>query len=240
MAHVPTLRPAVVPPTPPPNFQTCAKPSVQPATYSSYTRENFRHKVYDSVEERNKLYYDHFVQPPLQIHHNNSYFENIAPGPEHDVSVAPRDSYFGLHSTSTEQLIGNLGVTPNLYDDIVRPGVPTLWEPNLTRTGQPLSTSAMDPTAIKSLQWRPHTPCEVAPRHSSDYWVPGLDSKLYERSLLMAADEQPYANFNRVQTFVNLLGINMSNKKDMYTRPLKGKTYCETVKTEGQPAASVF
>lgn len=238
--HVSTLRGPYVPASQPFGFQTCAKPSVKPATYSSYTRENVRKKLYDSLEERNRLYYDHLALPTLQVNHNNSYFENIAPGPEHDISVAPRDSYFGMRPKSGAHLIGDLSVTPNLYDDIVRPGVPTLWEPTLTRTGQPFTTTAMDPTAIKKTEWRPHTPCEVAPRHSSDYWVAGLDSKYFERSMIMGAEEQPYANFNRMQTWVNLLGTNMPNKKDMYTRPLKGKTYCETVKTEGQPAASVF
>lgn len=238
--HVPSFRGPAVAPHPPPNYQTCEKPSVKPATYSSYTRENLRRKLYDSVEERNKMYYDHLLQPPLQLNHHNSYFENIAPGPEHDTSVAPRDSYFGRQPTDGAHLIGNLGVTPNLYDEIVRPGVPTLWEPTLTRTGQPLTTTSMDPSAIKRPEWRPHEPCEVAPRHSSDYWVPGLDSKFYERSVIIGAEEQPYANFNRLQNLVNLLGTNMKNKRDTYTRPLNGKTYCETLKTEGQPAASVF
>jgi hypothetical protein len=58
--------------------------------------------------------------------------------------------------------------------------------------------------------------------------------------LINGAEEQPYANWNRNQTLVNLLGMDMPNKSDLYTRPLAGPTYCEGVKAQGQPAASVF
>jgi len=217
----------------------CPPPTVPPATFSSYTQANFPKRLYDSVEERNRLFYDNLIQPQLQINHHNSYMEVKAPGNEADASLASR-GVAKQTSPSAGQLIGDLSVTPNLYDDIIRPGVPTPFAPDLNRSGQPLTTAAMDPTAIKGVTWTPHQPCEVAPRHDSWYWVPDINSRMYERRIIDGAQEQPYANFNRMQSFVNLLGINMPGKKDMYTRPLNGKTYCETVKTEGQPAFSVF
>ena len=217
----------------------CPPPKVPPATYSSYTQANLPKHLYDSVEERNSLYYDSLVQPQMQINHHNSYMEVKAPGNEADASLASR-GVLKYNTHSNAQPIGDLSVTPNIYDDIIRPGVPTPFPPDLNRSGQPLTTASMDPTAIRAVTYTPHKPCEVAPRHDSNYWVPDMNSRMFERRIIDGAQEQPYANFNRMQTFVNLLGTNMPNKKDMYTRPLNGKTYCETVKTEGQPAFSVF
>lgn len=239
--HMPFLR---VPAMPPPTIQPCAPPSVPPSSYSSYTKANFPKQLYDNVEERNALFYDYLVQPCTQMNHHNSFLDVQAPGPQGDVSVAPRTYYDDVRPQGPAQALGNLGVTPNLYDDIVRPGVPTCWVPDMNRAREPFTATAMDPTVIPRLTWTPHapceTPCEVAPRHDATYWVPGLDSKLYERTLINGAEEQPYANFNRNQTLVNLLGIDMPNKSDFYTRPLAGPTYCESVDTYGQPASSVF
>ena len=247
--HVPLLR---VPPGPPPSAQQsvqpnafpsaqpCALPSVPPSSYSSYTRANFPKQLYDNVEERNALFYDYLLQPPTQVNQNNSFLNVQAPGPERDISVAPRTYYNESYVRFPARSLGDLGVTPNLYDDVVRPGVPTRFPPDLNRSGEPFSTTAMDPTVIPRVTWTPHAPCEVAPRHDANYWVPGLDSKLYERTLINGAQEQPYANFNRNQALINLLDINIRDKSDLYTRPLSGPTYCETVKTQGQPAASVF
>jgi hypothetical protein len=189
------------------------------------------------VEERNSLYFDYLAQPTLQQNHHNSYFDVQAPGPEADAGLAPQTiAQVPAHG----QLIGDLSVTPNLYDDIVRPGVPTPYPPNLNRARDPLTVSTMDPTAIKAMTWTPHQPCEVAPIHDSKYWTADTNSRMYERMVILGADEQPYSNFDRMQTFVNLIGKHLPNKSDKYTRPLNGKTYCEQVKTEGQPAYSVF
>jgi hypothetical protein len=220
--------------------QMCALPSVPPSSYSSYTSANFPKKLYENVEERNKYFFDTLAIPPTQVNHINSYLEVKEPGTQSDISVAPRDYYNGVRAREPATLIGNLGVTPNLYDDVVRQGVPTLWVPDLNRARNPLTTTPMDPTVIPSLSWTPHEPCEVAPNHSGEYWVTDLNSRLYERTLINGAQEQPYSNFNRMQTLTNLLGMHMPNKSDYYTRPLDGKTYCETVKTEGQPASSIF
>lgn len=216
-----------------------SKEYVQPASYSSYTQANFPKSLYANVQERNALFYDSLVQPATQINQNNSFLDVQAPGGQDDIDIAPKSYYNDLNVRGPRTAIGPLGETPNLYDDIVRPGVPTPFEPDLNRSWEPFSTTAMNPSKHNRVTWTP-TVCEVAPRHSAKYWVPGLDSKLYERGLISGAEEQPYANFNRNQTLVNLLGINVPNKSDFYTRPLYGKTYCETVKTDGQPAASVF
>jgi hypothetical protein len=221
-------------------IQQCALPSVTPSSYSSYTQANFPKTLYANVEERNKFYFDDFVQPAMQVNQNNSYLDVKAPGPQADISVAPKDYYNGLR-VQKGQLLGDLGVTPNVYDDVVREGVPTKWIPDLNRARDPLRTTAMDPSVIPRVIYTPHKPCEVAPIHDARYWVPDLNSKIYERTLINGADEQPYANFNRAQALQNLLGKHMPNKSDYYTRPLDGgKTYCETLNTEGQPASSIF
>lgn len=235
--HVPLLR---VPAVSAPAVQPCAVPSVPPQTFSSYTNANFPKQLYDNVEERNALFYDYLVQPRMQVNQNNSFLEVQAPGAQGDISVAPRTYYNEQRVRPPAQAIGNLGVTPNLYDDIVRPGVPTCFAPDLNRAWEPFTATAMDPTIMSRVTWTPHTPCEVAPRHDAKYWVPGLDSKLYERGIINGAEEQPYANFNRNQALISLLGIDVPYKSDFYTRPLAGSTYCETVRTQGQPAASVF
>ena len=233
--HQPTLHRPVRPPA-----QQCAAPSVPPSSYSSYTQANFPKKLYSSVQERNKFFFDDFVQPAMQVNQNNSYLDVKAPGSQADISVAPRDYYNGLQVSKHATPLGNLGVTPNLYDDVVREGVPTLWVPDLNRARDPLKTTPMDPTVIPRVIYTPHKPCEVAPIHDARYWVPDLNSRIYERTLINGAQEQPYSNFNRLQTLQSLLGMHMPNKSDYYTRPLDGKTYCQMVETEGQPASSVF
>ena len=205
-------------------------------TWSSYTSENLRRQTYDNVNERNALFYNYTLQPKLQQNHHDSYFENKAPGSEGDVSTAPRDYYRNLPVANGAQLIGSGATTPNIYDDIVRPWIPTRYVPDLNRSGEPFTTTALNPRRFEYRKWTPHEkPCELAPVHSSRLWVADLNAAQYERTVLSNADEQPYANFNRTQNLINLLNINMPNKSDYYTKPIRGETYCGQTERNGQP-----
>ena len=68
----------------------------------------------------------------------------------------------------------------------------------------------------------PHEPVEVAPKQTPKYWEADLNARMYERSVIVAAEENPYVNYNRRQVYLGLLAKDMSSKRDTYTQKVSG------------------
>ena len=85
----------------------------------------------------------------------------------------------------------------------------------------------------------PHAPVEVAPRHSSKYWEADLNARIYERRLAMSGEENPYANWNRRQAWMNLIAKDMPPTNDPYLKPVAGPgdTFACKMKTSPKPPA---
>lgn len=199
--------------------------SCQASTYT-YADPGFRRQLYDSVAERNHIFgYDATELPRVQRNYHDTYVCDpykscCANNRSCDVCTAPKDYYFDLNVDPCQKaVIGFTKFTPNLYDDVVLPGgKPTIEKPNLYRSWEPFSTTATPILKGCYTKWIPHKPVEIAPRRDPNYWVADLNARLYERSLVGSAKENPYANFYRRQGLINLLAQNMPPRNDPYTK----------------------
>jgi hypothetical protein len=179
--------------------------------------------LYASAAERDALFgYDKQNLPRVQRNYNASYKWNHLASPEsQDIGQAPRNFYFNTSTNPSEKsVIGYLGMRPNLYNDNF-----VTWNkavPDFYRTWQPLTTTANPVPTGMHVQYIPHTPVEIAPRQRENYWVADLNARIYERSLLSSAVENPYANWYARQAFINLIAQDMRLTSDPYLQPING------------------
>lgn len=194
------------------------------ATQNTYSKD-FKYQLYESVEDRNSIFgYDQLNLMRVQEAHNNAHFHDAPPGASCDVSSAPLDYYYDLR-VRDKAVIGFTHATPNLYDDCVYPGQPTIEAPNLHKNWQTFTTTATPPL-LKGcpVTFTEHEPVEIAPRLQSNYWLADLNARLYERQLINSAQENPYANFYGRQAMLNLLAQNMPNDNDPYLHRIEKPT----------------
>ena len=207
-------------------------------TTNTYSKDSFKYELYPSLCDRNETHGFNFMyQPDQQQRHHDAHFQNTYNGPWKDRTHTP--SLFDTKvDKSQKTLIAPLDVRPNLYNDQVHPWTPTVDPPNLYRSWKPYTTTATPTMTGEYVQFIPHQqPCPVAPINDSSYWVANMNSKLYERRLLSAADEQPYANWYRRQAWAQMLAQNMPSN-DKYTVKLDRpeNTYCAAqARNGGQP-----
>lgn len=200
---------------------------------NTYDSRSFKYDLYDNAEERNWLFgYDKQNISDLQMNYHNTFLNNeyLVNGNCQDrvcdVSTAPKDYYYNLPRNENRAVIGQTALTPNLYDDVFRPDQPNASVPNFSRTWKPFTTSAQNLLKGCSTTFVPNErPVEIAPRINKNFWTADLNSKLYERSIINSAQENPYLNFYHRQGMINLLAQNMRNTNDPYTVPLTGQTF---------------
>lgn len=209
-------------------------------THNTYSRD-FKHHLYDSAADRNELFgYDQQHLMRVQDTLNNTYLtDDTPPGTSCDVTMAPKDYYFDLRVKQNEKaIIGFTDRTPNLYDDNVVPGEPTIEYPYRYKNWQTLTTSAVPPI-LKGcpVSYTPHEPVEIAPR-PDNYWIADLNARLYERQLINSAIENPYANFYGRQAWLGLLAQNMPNDNDPYLHRIERPedSYAYQLTHHGPPA----
>jgi len=217
------------------------------ATQNTYAAADFKWNLYDSLKQRNELFgYNDQNILRLQRNYNDNYFVNTAKSGDRcdkscDVRTAPLDYYFDLRTKSNEKaIIGYTDLTPNLYNDNVTPQQPTIEKPDLYKTWEPFSTSATPVLKGCYTHYVPHKPVEVAPQQRPDYWGADLNARMYERSLISSAKEQPYANFYRRQGLINLISQNMPSRNDPYLKKIEkpeDSFVCQIQRSGGKPPA---
>jgi hypothetical protein len=76
------------------------------------------------------------------------------------------------------------------------------------------------------------------------YWVADLDPLKFERSLMQAAEPNPYDFMNARQMWMQFLNKDLVERGDPYTRPLPSNnlsaSYCMRQNTQGPPAYTNF
>lgn len=190
---------------------------------SNFTDNNLRQWLWPTVAERNDAFgYSRQQLPQLQKTYNDNWKHvNVPSGSSLDVSQATKDYYFNMSvDPSVKSVIGFTGIRPNLYNDNLQSvsSVP----PNNYRSWEPFSTTANPVPLGTYVRFIPHAPVEVAPVQRENYWTGDLNGRLYERSLIGSAVENPYANFYARQGMLSLLAQNMRVGGDTYTKPLVG------------------
>jgi len=215
-------------------------------TTNTYAKDAFKFALYEGKQERNALFgYDYLQRQPLQQRYHDNYFCNNLPGNVKDIRAAPKDYYFDMRTEPCEKtVIGPLDTRPNLYNDNVLPYTRTFERPNLYKSWEPFTTTAVPAMKGQYVTYIPHKPCEVAPNNDDKLWVADLNSKLYERSIISSAREQPYANHYRRQGLVNLISINVRPDGDPYSKKIQtpDDTFCASVARNGgnPPAVTSF
>lgn len=122
------------------------------------------------------------------------------------VNEAPQDSSYARANVPRRPV-------EDLFDNAQQP----------THQTPVLRQKTMDPTAVRQMTWTPHQPGEAI--HNSKYGTADINTRMYERTVMNGAEEQPYKRHDRLPNFITfLLGEHMAAKSDMYTRPLTGKT----------------
>jgi hypothetical protein len=216
-------------------------------SYNSYGPPHFRQHLFDSVQDRNRTFgYNKELQQRLQNNYRSSYFNNQFPGQQgcntsQDVSTAPKNYYFNLKTDINQKtIIGQTHLRPNIYNDNVLPETPTFVRPNLYKSWETFSTTATPVMRGQYTKFIPHTPVEVAPRQDARYWEADLNARLYERQIITSAKEQPYANWNRRQAFINLIAQNTPSRNDPYLKKLETANSnfgCQLQRNQGIPPA---
>jgi hypothetical protein len=201
------------------------------SSVSSYTSASLRNWLFPTIAERNEAFgYDHLLLPPVQQNYNLFWKTPYTAGPSADVSTAPKDYYFNLPANpSRESVIGFVGMQPNLYNDNLLPlsTVP----PNFWKSGELFSTTANPVPSGAYVRYIPHPPVEIAPNQTRAYWEADLNGRLYERSLINSAKENPYSNWYGRQGLINLLAENIRTQ-DPYLQPITGP--CESIASQLQ------
>jgi hypothetical protein len=191
-------------------------------SYDSFSSQNLKFKLYDSLQDRNQSFgYNYTLNQRVNDNYHNSYFEpNISP------PQAPKNYYFQMHTDpnikSTLSDFDFQDIRPNLYNDNVLPTTPTFEYPDLYRNWKPFTTTARPIMKNCYTTYVPHEPVEVAPKQTPKYWEADLNARMYERSVIVAAEENPYVNYNRRQVYLGLLAKDMSSKRDTYTQKVSG------------------
>ena len=212
-------------------------------TQNTYSKD-FKWKLYDSLHERNNLFgYDQQNIMRVQENVNNTHFVNNLVGNSCDVATASIEYYNDLRTKQNQKaVIGFTHATPNLYNDNVLPGYPTIEEPNLHKNWKPLVTSAAPVLQGSYVSYTQHEPVEIAPRQNVNFWGADLNARLYERQLVGSAIENPYANFYGRQAMLNLLAKDMPNNNDPYLRKIDtdSESMAYQLKHFGPPATFKF
>jgi hypothetical protein len=215
-------------------------------TTNTYAADAFKYTLYASEGERNALFgYDYLQKQPLQQRYHQGYFRNDLKVNVRDIRQSPKDYYFDMKTRECEKtVIGPLNTRPNLYNDNVLPYTTTFERPNLYKSWQPLTTTAVPAMKGQYVQYIPHKPCEVAPNNDPKLWVADLNAKMYERSLISSAREQPFANWYRRQGLQNLVSQYVPPSNDPYTKKIArpDDTFCASLKRNGNkpPAVTSF
>ena len=83
--------------------------------------------------------------------------------------------------------------------------------------------------------------CEVAPL-GDRYWVADINPLLYERSLMMAAEQNPYNFMQARQLWMQFIMKDFVPVSDPYTRPIQNldQSYCAQLATQGPPRYTTF
>lgn len=202
-------------------------------TTNTYAEDAFKHKLYNSTDERNHMFgYDFMQKQPLQSRYHDNYLCNHLAGATKDIRMAPKDYYFDMKVPECEKtVIGPLDTRPNIYNDNVLPYTKTFEQPNLYKNWAPFTTTATPAMKGQYVRFIPNTKeetCEVAPNNDPKIWVADLNSKLYERNIISSAREQPYANWNRRQGLINMMTLYMPPNNDPYTQKIDrpDDTFC--------------
>ena len=189
---------------------------------NSYTQDAFKFKLYSDLNERNQVFgYDKVVQHPVQVNYQNNHFLQSMPGQSHDIRTAPKDYYFDSRVDGNQKsVIGPLDVRPNIYNDLQYPWTKNLTKPNLYKNWQPFTTSNTDALVGQRVRFEPHNPVELAPNYAANYNTADLNALIYERKIILQADEQPYMNFNRRAALLSLVAQNVKFRSDGYMKLL--------------------
>lgn len=195
---------------------------------SSYVQPVLKRTLFDSTTERNEAFGYTYLQhqPAMQTHLDNYFNPQIPVG---DIRTAPKDYYHNMvpeHST----VIGPLGARPNIYNDNLAPGT--------ALPGKTWQTLRHPPAAVQGgrrVTFTPHAPCELSGNSDSRLWVADLNSQLYERNMVSAAKEQPYANWNKRQAMLNMLAMNWQPSGDPYAVIVKNPkdVFCKQLQAHG-------
>jgi len=213
-------------------------------TTNPYAANAFKFSLYNSLGERNNLHgFNYMLSQPVQRKHQDAYFENNRPGPPQDIRKAPKDYYFDMRVNDEQKtVIGPLDTRPNIYNDNVAPYTKTFEKPNLYKSWQPFSTTALNVMKGQYVRFIPHEkPCEVAPNNDSRLWVADQNPEMYERGLIMSAKTNPYENHYRRQGLISLVALNMPPRNDYYTKKIDRPedTFCnQLAKNNGVPPAT--
>lgn len=215
-------------------------------TTNTYSGDSFKFQLYDSLEDRNNLFgYNFMLSQPLQRQQHNAHFLNTRPGPVQDIRRAPKDYYFNMRTNNNlKTVLGPMDTRPNLYNDNVLPYTRTFERPDLYKSWEPFTTTAVPAMKGERVRWTPHAPCEVAPNNDPRLWVADTNAAIYERGLVTSAREQPYANFNARQGLMNLTSINVPPNNDEYMQMVRkpSDTFCAQLKRNNYvpPATTAF
>lgn len=87
----------------------------------------------------------------------------------------------------------------------------------------------------------PSMSVEVAPL-GDRYWVADLNPLMYERSIIMGAEWDPYQHMRARQGWAQFLSADLRRNTDKYTQPLNNidDTFAAKFKTQGPPAFTLF
>lgn len=194
------------------------------ATYNSYSTENLKFGLYDSLEQRNALFgYDYIHQGAMNKAYQNNFFVNTKASPQsQDISLAPRDYYFDLRTDNTQKAVigwDDDTLRPSLYNDEVTPAVPSLSTPNFYRSGQPFSNNPTVAFPNVATTFWPHKngPVEVAPNMNPKMWIANQNAMMYERKLVSGAEESFYSNNQRRQGLNQLINTLIRPSGSPYT-----------------------
>lgn len=218
-------------------------------TYDSYSTNNLRHKLWDSLQDRDSTFgFDYMTPMRVQRNIQKNHFHNGLAATNGcnsscSASSAPNDAYFNLsnRNPSEQAIIGTTQMSPNLYDDVVTLDKPTIATPNLHRSWEPMSTTPTTPFKHCYTSFTPYeNPVEVAPINRRGYWQADINSYIFERKMQLGAKESGYANHNKRQAMISLLTTNMPHRNDPYSKSITKPedSYAYQLRTsKGRPPA---